>query len=289
MKPPAAYKNGKFLPAAELSISMSDAGSQWGAVITDRLRTFDGRLFRVEDHLRRFRESCRLARVPLAIPDATLAEVSHRLVKHNYDRHDLSLVWLATPGEVAEAASRVPTIIAYTQPIVSVANKRLFQEGATLVTCSASMGIRPQIKHRSRLAWWIARRDVREIDRHAEPLFIDLATDHLLETPTANLIVVVGGMLVSPPAGSVLEGVSLKVVEELCERHHVAFQRRHVQKAELNAATEVLLANTTYCLAGVSRIDRIALPFPGPMLGRLRKAWSELVGMDIDREFRDES
>ena len=74
MTSPLAYQNGQFVPAAQLSIPVHDAGFVWGATVTDRARTFNGRPFRLEEHLRRFRKSCTSARVPL-IDIGTLAKI----------------------------------------------------------------------------------------------------------------------------------------------------------------------------------------------------------------------
>src|SRR5262245_13986281 len=105
---PLAYQNGQFVPAAQLSIPVHDAGFVWGATATDRVRTFNGRLFRLEEHLRRFRKSCVSARIPLVESDLQLTAVSERLVDANRGDWELSVVWLATPGLLASFAATEP-------------------------------------------------------------------------------------------------------------------------------------------------------------------------------------
>jgi branched-subunit amino acid aminotransferase/4-amino-4-deoxychorismate lyase len=276
MSEPVGYLNGRFVPAAEIALPLSDAGVVWGAVVTDRLRTFGGRLFRLDDHLRRFRQSCELARVPQPRPDADLAATSERVVAENFAGHDLSVVWLATPGHGPE-----PTLIAYTQPIDAGRILRLHRHGARLVTRPAAPASDPRIKHRSRLPWWVAARQVVGVDPEAEPLFLDPATGHVLETPTANLVAVLEGVLTSPPAGTILDGVSLGVVRELCQMNAIPFAERPLTVADVHGASEVLLTNTTYCVAGVSRLDDRPVPVPGPILNRLLDAWTDLVGAEV--------
>ena len=140
------YINGRFIRAGDISFPLNDAGLLWGAVVTDRLRTFGGRLFRLDEHLRRFRQSCELARVPQSRSDADLAAACERLVAENSAGHDVSVVWLATPGHGSE-----PTLIAYTQPIDTGRIVRLNRFGARLVTTPAALSSDPRIKHRSRL------------------------------------------------------------------------------------------------------------------------------------------
>src|SRR5436309_16069839 len=104
MSQPLAYLGRRFLPQTEASLPLHDAGFVWGATVTDLCRTFRHRLYRLADHLRRFRESCRLARVPLLLGDDELVNISNRLVAHNAaligEEADLALVLFATPGPI---------------------------------------------------------------------------------------------------------------------------------------------------------------------------------------------
>lgn len=272
-----AYFNGQFVPATQLSISVHDAGFVWGATVTDRARTFNGRLFRLDEHLRRFRASCELARVPLRHSNQQLAAISERLIGENRVDGEWSILWLATPG--VEVGS--PTLIAYTQPIDQSRAARLWNDGVSLVCVPAEMGISPRIKHRNRLAWWIASDKAHQRDPDAQPLIFNPHCDYVLETPTSNVIAVFDDWLVSPPQGAVLEGISLGVVKELCDKLDLGFVRRDIERDELTDASELFLSNTTDCVVGVSRLDGEPVPFPGPVLNRLLDAWSELVGMNL--------
>ena len=288
MKSPIAYKNGQFIPAEQLSIPVGDAGFVWGATVTDRVRTFNGQLFRLQDHLRRFRESCKWSRIPLVESDDQLTELSERLVNHNRGLPDEVVIWIATPGPLAafssfdQGSSRDrPTMIAYSLPINSGRRERLAKEGARLVTKAAELGVIPTVKHRSRLPWWIAQKYVHDDDPLAEPLFIDLSSGAILETPTSNVLAVVDGVVRTPPAGEVLEGVSLIVVTELCRNLGIPFVRDQLTRDELLVASEIMMANTTDCLVGVSSLDQQSVPFAGPVLNRLLDAWSDLVGVNL--------
>jgi branched-subunit amino acid aminotransferase/4-amino-4-deoxychorismate lyase len=277
MKPPIGYINGRFVPLADISIPLDDAGFVWGATVTDRLRTFCGRLFRVDEHVARFRRSCELARVRQPAADLDLAAISSRLVDENWAVEDLAVIWLATPGRPATG----PTLIAYTQPLDANRIARVYRTGLRVVTTETRPALDARIKHRSRLNWWIATDEARAQEPEAEPLFFDAASGHVLETPTANIVAVFDGVITSPPTGTVLPGVSLNVVRELCHAQAIAFVERPLTVADLRVASEVLLTNTSYCVAGVSGIDGRPVPFPGPLLNRLLDAWTELVGTDV--------
>jgi branched-subunit amino acid aminotransferase/4-amino-4-deoxychorismate lyase len=284
MAPPLAYLNGRFLPLSEVAIPLDDAGFVWGATVTDRLRTFNGRLFALDAHLRRFRRSCDLACVPQPVPNAQLGRITEYLVRENRHGGELSATWIATPG--AGSGSRMapsPTLIAYTSPLDAQQFDRQAAHGIHLIPVPATLAVDPRVKHRSRLPWWIARREVESREALAEPLLIEPGFDTVLETPTANFLSVLDGAVVSPPRETVLPGVTLGVVEDLCRHLGIRFSERRLTLPDLHHASEMLLANTIYCLAGVSRLGDRSVPFPGPMLDRLLDTWSQWVGVDIRR------
>src|SRR5262249_5363394 len=109
MSEPLAHLNGRLLPWSAAALPLSDAGFVWGATVTDLCRTFRRRLFRLADHLARFRQSCRLARVPLDTADDELTDTAARLVEHNAallgPGQELALVLFATPGPVGHYAA----------------------------------------------------------------------------------------------------------------------------------------------------------------------------------------
>jgi branched-chain amino acid aminotransferase len=101
------------------------------------------------------------------------------------------------------------------------------------------------------------------------------------ETAAANFLIVREGIIVSPPRKCILNGVSLAVVGEICERLGVPLEFRPIPLDECYTADEALLTCTTFCIAGVRQINDRALPWPGPILRRLVDAWSAEVGMPI--------
>src|SRR5690606_31815649 len=57
MSTPVAYLNGRWVEAAELAVPIADLGFTMGVTVTERLRTFGGRVFRQAEHLARFSHS----------------------------------------------------------------------------------------------------------------------------------------------------------------------------------------------------------------------------------------
>ncbi len=292
MSIPLAYLTGRFLPQNEAHLPLHDAGFVWGATVTDLCRTVRHRLFRLADHLERFRDSCRRARVPLEVSDERLTAIAEQLVAHNAnligDNDDLALVMFATPGPIGyylgETGQGPPTLGMHTFPLPLARYRRLFEEGARLIVPQVrhvpAPCVDPRIKHRSRLFWWIAEQEVHDIDPAATALLID-PDGFVTETAAANLLIVKDGRVQTPWRGRVLNGVSLRVAQELCGELKVPFDEVDLSLADCVAADEAMLANTAYCIAPVRSIQGKELSYPGPVFERLLGRWCEQVDFDI--------
>ena len=115
-------------PAREAVVPVSDAGFVQGTTVAEQLRTFHGRLFRLDQHLQRLAASLEIVGVDPGISIAELADVAQSLVRHNHvllaPGDDLGLSILVTPGPygsmaamVPEVAGQGPTVCLHTYPL----------------------------------------------------------------------------------------------------------------------------------------------------------------------------
>lgn len=298
MTDPFAFLNGSFVPQSQASLALNDAGFVFGATVTDLCRTFRHRLYRWPDHLARFRHSCQSAYLDVSSnDDDDITQRAHELVEHNAKlidaNADLALVLFATPGPIgfylsqSAAPNDRPTFGMHTFPLPFARYRPWIEQGIALVTPSVrqvpAACIDPHLKQRSRMHWWLAEQEVRRTYRDAQALLLDM-DGHVTETASSNFLLVEGDTIVSPPRASVLDGVSLRVVTELCACLGIAMAYRNISVDDCVAADEAILTCTSYCLAGVRQINNRAIPWPGAMLNRLVKAWSAEVGVQIHRQ-----
>ena len=100
---PVVYLGGRFVPASEARLSIYDFGIVLGATVTDLLRTFRQQPYRMDDHIRRFCDSCKYARIDVPLPPDKIAAVTQDLVRRNAallsPERELAVVYFITPGE----------------------------------------------------------------------------------------------------------------------------------------------------------------------------------------------
>lgn len=306
MNAPLAYLNGRFLPFAEAGLPLHDAGFVSGATVVDNARTFRHALFRWPDHLERFRRDCATCYVPLNATDAELTAAAEELAGCNAKLlppgGELQLVTFATPGTLGFYTGEPngpPTLGMATYPLPLARYRPFFTDGVTLVELpSGAVGapdalLPPSVKHRSRMFWHVADHKARA---RAGPGALALPSGprgSLTETGVGNFLAVVGGVVISPPRGCVLDGISLRVTRELCAAQRVPFLEAPITPRDVREASEALLTGTGFCLAGVRTLHsdwqswRCTFDWPGPVFRKLLAAWSDLVGLDIEKQFTD--
>ena len=302
MHQPLAYLNGQLIPRDQAMLPVFDAGIVQGATISETLRTFGHRLFRLDEHLQRLTQSLDAVAFDIDLSIDDLAGICRDLVAHNTigleDEADLGLVLFVTAGAYATYAGDVaghhparPTVCAHTFPLPFELWDDMQSRGLHLVIPSVrqlpASSIDPTIKHRSRLHYYLADREARGSDENARALLLD-QQGRVTETVAASFLIVVGPRVFSPVAGRVLPSISVKVVRELCAGLDLEFEERDLQPGDLEPADEALVASTPYCLAPVTRIDGrpVGCGEPGPIADRLLRAWDTLVGLDIRKQIR---
>lgn len=299
MSEPLVYLNGRMLPASEAALPIYDAGVVMGATVAEMTRTFGHRLFRLEDHLERLWASLAWARIDLRLSRGQLAEASQAVAEHNTRlmaaEDDLCLVHFISAGEVAiyagkpDTSTPAPTVCVHTFPLPYRRWATKYAAGQRLVTPAIrhlpNECYDPSVKCRSRLHYYVADKQARDADPEASPLLLDL-NGNITETSSGNFLLVEHGALVAPPRDQVLGGVSQKTVIELAAELKIPSSERLLSPADVLGADEALTTSTPYCLLPVTRLNGqpIGDGRTGPIYRRLLAAWSQRVGVDIERQ-----
>lgn len=303
MSEPLVYLNGKMVPASQAHVAIYDAGIVLGATVTEMTRTFRKQLFRLDDHIDRLFRSLKYTRMEIGLSKEQVCEISRELVAHNGKLADpadeLGLIHFVTAGEfpvyagsAGKGARTTPTVCAHTFPMPFEFWAAKLESGAHLVTPSIRhvppQCYDPKMKYRSRMHYYLADKEAQLVDPDASALLLDL-DGNVTETGGANFLMVERGIIVSPTTFNTLPGISRATVIELAAKLGIPIVEKDIQVHSVMNADEAFLATTPYCLLPVTKLNGVAIGDgrPGPMYRRLMAAWSELVGIDIERQIID--
>lgn len=300
MNQPLVYLNGQMVPASQAHVAIYDAGIVQGATVTEQTRTFHKRPWRLDDHLDRLVRSLRYTRMDIGLSKEQIAGISHELIEHNARLLDasgeLGLVHFVTAGAyptyagmAGRAVQRAPTVCVHTFPLPFELWAKKMRAGAHLITPSIRhvppQCYDPKVKYRSRMHFYLADLEARQVDPDASALLLDLA-GNVTETSTANFLIVQRGAILSPTTVNTLPGISRAMVIELAVRLGIPFGERDLQVSNAMNADEAFLTSTPYCLMPVTKLNGVPIGDgnPGAMTRRLLTAWSAEVGLDIEKQ-----
>jgi branched-subunit amino acid aminotransferase/4-amino-4-deoxychorismate lyase len=294
MDEPHAFLNGRWIPASAAAIPVGDAGFVLGTTVAEQLRTFGGKLFRLDDHLARLEQSLAIVGVDPGMTIGELAAVAQELTARNHrllaEGDDLGLSMLVTPGAYRAywpSGPASPTICLHTYPLPFGLWAEKYERGEALVASDVEQVPPrcwpPGLKCRSRMHYYLADRRAAARDPGARALLLD-GEGFVTEASTANVLVFRSAEgLISPPPEKILRGISLAVLVELARQIGIATVYRDLTPQEVSTADEVLLTSTPVCVLPVTRFDGrpIGDGRPGEVFRRLLTTWSALVGMDV--------
>ena len=290
-----SYFNGEWVPESQVMIHPADRGFTMGDVVFDVERTFNGKIFRLHDHIERLSRSLQFMRIDPGLSMQEMEAVSEDVVRRNESlrppgsdflvRQTVSRGRPAHGSQGTPADEMTPTVIVSVSPIDWSFAKQ-YEKGAPVVIPSvrsySSISLDPKVKHYSRGNFALAQLEVGDIDGDAYAVLLD-QDGNLTEGTTNNFFVVTDGVIRTAKDTSILQGISRMAVFDLAHQLNIPIVEEDLQPYDAYTADEAFLANSVFQLLPINAIDKRGVKdaVPGPISKQLLAAWSELVGVDI--------
>jgi branched-chain amino acid aminotransferase len=274
--------DGRVVPAAEATIPLLDTGFTFGDAVYETLRTYGGRPFALDRHLRRLRRSA--ARVGIDLPpnDEVLAARMEDLLRRGGNPESyIRIIVSRGVGDISYHFDRVrgPTVVMVVKPYEPLP-REAYRDGIRLalvaVRRNAVEALDPAIKSCNLLNNILAVREAQSRDA-TEALMLN-ARGEVAEGASSNVFVVKGGEVLTPPLDAgILAGVTREVVFELAAALGIPAREKVLLPHEVLGADEVFVTSSLKEIAPVRAIDdvRIGDGRPGPVTLRLLEAFRE--------------
>jgi branched-chain amino acid aminotransferase len=275
--------DGAIVSQEEARVSVLDHGFLYGDGVFEGIRAYGGRIFRLEDHLRRLAAGARA--LALEIPGGL--ETARRVILETARAHGqpdayIRLVVSRGVGElgVDPTSCPDPKLVCIAAAIRIFPAEKL-AEGIALATSSwrrpGADVIDPCVKSLNYLNNSMAKLEARQ--RGADEALLLNARGTIAEASVANVFAVRGGELATPPTSDgALPGITRLSVLELARELGMPAAERSLGRADLFAADEVFLTGTGARIVPVSSLDGRGLgACPGPLTKRIVEAFDALT------------
>jgi branched-chain amino acid aminotransferase len=287
------WLNGEFIPRSEARVSIKDAGFMGGYVVFDTTRSYDGKIFRLRDHLERFYRSLHYTRLDPGMTMDEMEELTLEVGRRNESVRepgdDYCITQIVTRSDGVSDPPK-PTVCIWVYPLDIERYTPLLQKGIHLVISRIRSfdpdQVDPKVKHKSRMSFSMAEREIQNADPDARALLLD-AEGNITEGTGFNIFVVKDGVLRTPTERNILQGISRMVTLELAEQLQIPMRQEDIQPYDLYNADEAFITSTPWGIMPVRQADfrTVGDELPGPMVNQLQAAWSEMVGLDIVDQF----
>ena len=278
------WLDGKIVDEAEAKVSVFDHGLLYGDGVFEGIRFYEGRVFRLEEHLERLCLSARalLLKMPWSLEEiaqATLETIRANGLKDGYIR----LVVTRGVGDLGLnphlCASPSMFVIA---SAIALYPRELYERGLEVVTCSTRRptpaSLSPQVKSLNYLNNVMAKAEALKAGG-GEGLMLN-EQGYVAECTGDNIFIVKKGKVLTPPVsdGS-LDGITRQVIFELCDELGIPIQEASLTRYDLYTADEAFLTGTAAEAIPMVKLDdrEIGSGKPGPVSGCLIEAYGKKV------------
>jgi branched-chain amino acid aminotransferase len=277
--------NGQLFDQDRAVISVFDHGFLYGEGVYETLRTYNGRPFLLDRHLRRLRTSAAMIVLPIPLSDdqiaARFAETVHAAGLGGGREREAYIRLLVTRG-IGEltydpAATPVPSVVVIVKPHAQLP-EAVYEAGVPValvpILRNHPGSVNPLIKSNNLLNNALAAQEA--VRRGAFEGVMRNYRGELAECTTSNLFVVRRGEALTPPLeAGLLAGITREFVFEVGQQLGIPVREAVLKDADLVGADEAFLTSTTRELLPIVRVDDrpIGPGVPGPLTRRLLAAY----------------
>jgi branched-chain amino acid aminotransferase len=274
------FLNDRIVDVGQAHISPTDSGFLYGAGLFETMRSHNGVVFRLADHL-----------------DRLFRSAAHLAINHNYDKtaltdavydvlranslNDARLRLTLTNGPITQTVEQAkPTLLITATPLQRYPDE-YYQTGVTVVLCPYRQNTtEPICGHKTTdyyprlLALTLARQQ-----EAAEALWF--TTDNCLaEGCVSNVFLVSNAVLYTPKLGTpVLPGIARKTIGEIAARDAIDLVEKDLYIADVLAADEVFLTNVVMEVMPVVNVEKhtVGQGKVGPLTGKLHRMFLQTI------------
>ncbi|AYO30181.1 branched-chain-amino-acid transaminase [Biomaibacter acetigenes] len=289
------YVNGEYFPKEEARISVFDHGFLYGDGVFEGIRAYDGRVFRLKEHIDRLYNGARAIMLDIPLTKQQMIEVVLETLRRNQLR-DAYIRLVVSRGEgdlgLDPRKCHKPTIVCITDKIVLYPDK-MYEEGLEIITAATRRNppeaVNPQMKSLNYLNNIMAKIEA-NLAGVPEALILNV-DNYVAECTGDNIFIVKNGVIITPPTyAGLLIGITRNAIIEAAQNLGIKVEEKLFTRYEVYTADECFLSGTAAEAIPVVKVDGrvIGEGKPGPVTKQILKAFKELIKNDGEKIYLEE-
>jgi branched-chain amino acid aminotransferase len=278
--------NGQLIHRDKAGISPFDSAVQGGDAVWEGLRLYDGRIFKLPEHLARLRRSAAALAFAEIPPDGKFIEEIRRTLAANKMRDSVHLRLTLTRG-VKITSGMDPRLNQAGPTLIVIAEHKppvYARTGLTLITSKIRRPppeiLDPRIHHANLLNSILAKIEANNAGAD-DALMLDMG-GFVAETNATHIFIVRNGELATPQVVACPEGITRATVLEICATHGIPHTEADLTLEDVYRADEMFCTGTMGELAGVIELDgrTIGRGEIGPLTQRLSELFAKRTAVE---------
>jgi len=276
------FLNGQFLPEAQAVVPVNDRGFLYGDGLFETMRVFNGRPFRMAQHLERMVRGAEFLKIKLPLTSKELQKAAEELISKNQMPDSVLRVTVTRgTGERGYSinGSDKPTLVMSLHPCppMDVANPTRWALVSSSFRIPASDTL-SSFKSTSKLMQVAARAEAEAKDAD-EALLIN-TNGEVAETAGANLFWVYHDKICTTPTGrGVLPGITRAVVLEICQVLGLETNKRVIKPDALRNAQAIFLTQSALGIINVSSFNGEPVGH-SPLVDKIYSSYCEMLAKE---------
>jgi len=276
--------NGKLVPKEKAVISVFDHGLLYGDGVFEGIRAYNGRVFRLAQHLDRLYDSAKAILMEPPLSKAAMrAEILKTLSANGLKDAYIRPVFTRGEGDLGLSPTLClrPTYFIITDRI-RLYPDATYRDGLALITVptrrNVAEALSPKIKSLNYLNNILAKIEAGQ--RGALEAILLTQDGYVAECTADNLFILRKGRLLTPPTWQgALEGVTREAVLELARKAKLAAVEEPITRYDVYTAQEAFMTGTAAEIVPVTSLDGrpIGSGKPGPVTKTLMAGFKALT------------
>jgi len=274
------FLNDKLVDSDKATISISDSGFLYGAGLFETMRSHNGVVFALTDHMDRLFASAEALSINNPYEREYITEAINKVLSAN-KLTDARLRLTLTNGPMAESEEQRKSTLLITATKFQSYPPEYYKKGVLVVLCPFKQNPIDPASGRKTTSYFsrMIALNLAHQKRAAEAIWFTL-DNRLAEGCISNVFLVKDSVLYTPPINTpVLPGVARKTVCLLALQNSIKLTEKDLTIDDLLGADEIFLTNVIMQVMPITKVEKhtVGDGQVGPIAKKLKEKFEELI------------
>ncbi len=279
--------DGKYLLTEKATVPITTHAIHYGTSIFEGIRAYWNKknlfVFRLEEHVKRFRRSGQFYNISLNFTDKEIIDAITGICKKSKIKESCYIrpfYFVGDYGINLHVTEKAPTHVAiFTFPFGDLFNKNGITAGVVSWRKFSEQSTPPQAKMGGNYLNSIIATQEAKRNGFEEAILLDF-NGNVSEAPGENIFIVRDGKIITPPiSSSALEGITRDAIIKIGRELDIEVEERDIARSELTISDEIFLTGTAAEITPIISMDgkKIANGKPGDITKKMMQEYFDIV------------